>query len=506
MIKLTQMKKLFFTQTLLALTMYFLFTVNASAQCVIPITEEQPFIEDFENNGFDCWTVDMNGGAWSAVAGSQSTVAYFTYHNVGDEARLISPILDMSAVASVSFSFSFAMVGLYQNDELVVSCRTSENDEWHDLGTFSYSDYSMIYEQTYTLDDLSSTYQVSFLGRGLGGLYMMIDNIEIASAGGCIRPINLQATETTAFSALLEWSTTGHEKDWLLEVNGLTQTVDATPYLLEGLEPQTEYTFRVKANCGEGGESAWSVPMTFKTLCDVITVTNYAPYHDNFEASEDFLCWQNEIISGEDSWVIDPGYLILNNTAFFIWLGGEARLISAPLDITTVTSPVLSFNHKQPHGNYGYDSDELSVWYRTSENDDWHFLGEFTNVADNWEGASFALPEPSATYYICFKAKANDANGVYVDDVWIGHQDVSIDETPAVNASISPNPATDKVMVSANIAEGEVVVFDVSGRKTATARLHGGNSEIDMSGFAQGVYMARITSDRGTTTVRIIKE
>ena len=500
------MKKLFFTQTLIALAMFFLFTVNTSAQCVIPITNDQPYIEGFEDGGFDCWTVEYNGGAWSAVAGSQSTVAYFTYHNVGDEARLISPILDMSAVASVTFSFSFAMVGLYQNDELVVSYRASENDEWHDLGTFSYSDYSMVYEQTYTLDNLSSTYQVSFLGRGLGGLYMMVDNIEIASAGGCVRPINLQATEIRAFSALLEWSTTGNEESWVLELNGHPQTVDATPFLVEGLESQTEYTFRVKANCGEGEESEWSVPMTFKTLCDVITVTNYAPYYDNFEASEEFLCWQNEIISGEDSWVIDPGYLILNNTAFFIWLGGEARLISAPLDITSVTNPTLSFNHKQPHGNYGYDSDELSVWYRTSENDDWHLLGEFTNVADNWEGATFALPEPSATYYISFKAKANDANGVYVDDVLVGHQDVGIDETPAVNAFISPNPATDKVMISTNTANGEVEVFDVSGRKMAAASLHDGNAELDLSGFAQGVYMVRISCTEGTNVIKLVKK
>lgn len=500
------MKKLFFTQTLLALAMFFLFTVNASAQCVIPITYDQPYIEGFEDDGFDCWMVEPNGGSWTAVAGTQSTVAYFSYHNNGDEARLISPILDMSAVATVTFSFSFAMVGLYQNDELVVSYRSSENDEWHDLGTFSYSDYSMVYEQTYTLDNLSPTYQVSFLGRGLGGLYMMIDNIEIASAGGCVRPLNLQSTEITAVSALLEWSTTGNEESWIIDLNGHQQTVETVPYLMEGLEPQTEYTFCVKANCGDGEESEWSVLYTFTTLCDVITVTDYSPYYDNFEASEDFVCWHNEIISGIDGWVVDPGYLILNNTAFFIWLGGEARLISAPLDITSVTNPTLTFNHKQPHGNYGDDSDELSVWYRTSENDGWHFLGEFTNVADNWEGATFALPEPSATYYISFKAKANDANGVYVDDVLVGHQDVGVEENPTIMASISPNPATDKVVVSANVTEGEVMVFDLAGRMMTITTLQGGNAEIDLSGFDQGVYMARIISNEGNTTVKLIKE
>lgn len=479
---------------------------NSFAQCVIPITYDQPYLEDFENDGFDCWTVEFNGGNWTAVSGTESTVAYFTYHNNGDEARLISPILDMSAVASVTFSFSFVMVGLYQNDELVVSYRASEDDEWHDLGTFSYSNYSMVYEETYTLDNLTSTYQVSFLGRGLGGLYMLVDNIEIASAGGCPRPLNLQASEITAFSALLEWFSTDNQESWVIDLNGNLKTIDSNPFLMQDLEPQTDYTFRVKANCTDGGESEWSVPMTFQTLCDVITVTDYQPFFDNFEASEDFVCWDNEIVSGQDSWVIDPGYLILNNTAFFIWLGGEARLISAPLDITAVTNPVLTFNHKQPHG-YSNDADELSVWYRTSAIDDWHLLAKHTAIADEWVGEVITLPEPSDTYYISFKAKANNANGVYVDDIWVGkNTGVDVAETPNVMVNVSPNPINNRVTISANVTEGKVVVFDLSGREMVTERLHKGHVDFDLSAFAKGVYLAQITSAEGCTTVRLVKE
>ena len=199
----------------------------------------------------------------------------------------------------------------------------------------------------FTLEDLSSTFQVSFLGHSNGGYYIFIDDIEIASAGGCARPANLQVTEITTTSALLGWSVTGNEEGWTIELNGNMRTVDVQPYLMEGLQPQTEYIFRVRAKCGGGLESEWSQPMTFKTLCDVIIVNDEQPYFDDFEASEDFVCWQSEILSGDDGWVIDPGYLFPNNTAFFIWLGEEAMLVSAPLDITAVTEPVLTFNHRQ---------------------------------------------------------------------------------------------------------------------------------------------------------------
>ncbi len=40
----------------------------------------------------------------------------------------------------------------------------------------------------------------------------------------------------------------------------------------------------------------------------------------------------------------------------------------------------------------------------------------------------------------------------------------------------------------------------------ASATLHQGRVELDLSNFAQGVYMARIASKNGATTLRLIKE
>ena len=118
--------------------------------------------------------------------------------------------------------------------------------------------------------------------------------------------------------------------------------------------------------------------------CD-FTVTDDEPYFDDFEASENFVCWQTEIVSGIDDWVIEPGYLILNNTAFFIWMGGEAMLISTPLDLTAVSYPTLTFNHKQMVGlSYG---------------------------TGNWETVTVALPNPSATYQIVFNGIGHDGEG-----------------------------------------------------------------------------------------------
>ncbi len=504
----TMKNKHFQTLVLFFSLLFFSFTKNIFAQCVIPITEGQSYIEDFESGQMECWTVEATGSAtWEVMSGTASSVVAFKNANTGDEARLISPTFDLSGVGSATFSFGYAMMAMYPPyDELTVSYRTSETDSWHDLGSFSLNDWTNVYDETFDLPNISSTYQISFLGHSNGGYYIFIDEIELAGAGGCARPVNLKATEITAFSALLEWSTTGNEESWILEMNSNQRTIDTQPFLMDGLSPQTTYTFRVKAICGGGLESEWSFQMTCETLCDVITVTDDEPYCDDFEASESFMCWQNEIMSGEDGWVVDPGYLILNNTAFFIWMGGEAWLISAPLDITAVTNPTLTFKHKQPHGDYN-NVDELSVWYGTSQSDYWHLLGEYTTVYEDWETVTYALPDPSANYYIAFKAKANNANGVYVDDVRVGNsQNDAIAETTALKAVVSPNPTPDKVVVETNAINGNIVVYDLSGRKMATAMLCKGRAELDLSGFAKGIYMAQVNSTNGATTIKLVKE
>lgn len=476
------------------------------AQNVISVTDGQPYTEGFEGNGFELWTVDSTGGGlWSVLMGTQSSVASFSYTNNGDEGRLISPVLDISSVTEATLTYSYAMMGIYTNDVLEISYRSSETDTWHVLGSHSLSDFNNFYEQTYTLPDLSSTYQISFKGQGGGGIYLFVDNITVASTSSCARPINVAANDITPTSALLSWSTTGNEASWTIELNGVETVVNTQPYLMEGLTPQTDHTLRVKANCSGDSESDWSTPIIFTTMCDVFVVNDEVPYFDDFESSGNFVCWQTEIISGTDNWTVDPGYLILNNTAFFIWLGGEARLISVPLDLTAVTNPTLTFKHKQLEGASG--PDEMSVWYRTTPEGEWQWIHSFVLPTEDWETASFTLPNPSSSYQISFYAIAHNSEGVYVDDVMVGNASGDgIEEHAGIIATAYPNPSTGKITVKANMANGEALVYDIYGKQIAAASIVDGHAEFDLSDYSSGIYVVRLSGDGGNTTVKIVKE
>lgn len=482
-----------------------LFMTNQSwAQDVIPIVAGQSYYEDFESGSLNGWTVESTGnGTWAVMTGTESSVAAFQNAATGDEARLISPVFDMSGIGSATLSFGYAIMAIYNSDILSVCYRSSETDSWHEISNYTTNDWNA-HEDTFELPNISSTYQISFLGHSNGGIYIFVDNIIIAPNVVCARPMDLEANEITPFSALLQWSTTGNEEQWIIDLNDQQMTVKTQPFLMENLDPWTDYTFRVQAIC-EDGMSEWSYPMTFKTLCDVITVTDNLPYFDDFEASENFVCWQNEIVSGDGGWVVDPGYLVLNNTAFFIWLNEEAWLISTPLDIMAVTNPTLEFKHKQPYMD-GV-SEDLIVAYRKSTIDEWHIIGVYNYAINDWETISLALPDASAEYQIGFKGISHNGNGAYIDDVWVGNvQGVGVMETPVIMATATPNPATDNVIISANINLGEVVVYDLYGRQVATAPLRDGQAIVDLSGCAQGVYMAQIQDGNSVKTIRLVKE
>ena len=91
--------------------------------------------------------------------------------------------------------------------------------------------------------------------------------------------------------------------------------------------------------------------------------------------------------------------------------------------------------------------------------------------------------------------------------MWVGNYfGAGVAEQSALVAAASPTPTSDKVLVEINAVEGQVVVFDVLGKQMFTTSVVEGRAEIDLSTFAKGVYVARISSEAGTRTIKLVKE
>ena len=71
---------------------------------------------------------------------------------------------------------------------------------------------------------------------------------------------------------------------------------------------------------------------------------------------------------------------------------------------------------------------------------------------------------------------------------------------------ILKNPASSKMMLQLPKSDLKMDVFDVLGKKIVSRQLNSLTSSIDVSKWNNGVYLVRVTSDKGTHTKRFVKQ
>lgn len=84
------------------------------------------------------------------------------------------------------------------------------------------------------------------------------------------------------------------------------------------------------------------------------------------------------------------------------------------------------------------------------------------------------------------------------------------EELTADNISIYPNPATDQITINAiaGMQQADVTVTDLSGRtvRTINGASFDQNQIIDLAGLPKGMYVLRISSEKGNVTKKFVKE
>ena len=154
-----------------------------------------------------------------------------------------------------------------------------------------------------------------------------IDDIKIEDIPDCLPPTTVSVDTVTARTATLSWDNRNEEipEGWTVEYTyndtvTRTATCDTTFITLVNLVPETRYTVKVKANCSEISESAWSTPVNFNTTVTCFEPTNLT-YSDVTDNSV-ILDWTTGR-DGEEEWI-----LVLNNE--------EILVNSHPLTIDTL--------------------------------------------------------------------------------------------------------------------------------------------------------------------------
>ena len=113
-------------------------------------------------------------------------------------------------------------------------------------------------------------------------------------------------------------------------------------------------------------------------------------------------------------------------------VGYCVRLVTPVLDLSEVSTPLVSFAYAQPRkGNstLGFLCDTLSVYIRPNSTADWVLIKKYSEYQNDWSLQTLELPVAgkTATCQLAFEAKENGGYGVLLDRVRVYPQSQCLD-------------------------------------------------------------------------------
>ncbi len=181
-----------------------------------------------------------------------------------------------------------------------------------------------------------------------------------------------------------------------------------------------------------------------------------------------------------DNWIISPVITVPSNGATLEWWSGAI--------------------------DASYHNDYYSVLVSTNGTDPTNFTGQL--YAGENESGNYTQHSKSLSAYagqqinIAFRHhNCNDVYWLLIDDIKLTSGSVGVDVVNDIKTNVYPNPTDGKVYVSAEDFVS-VEVLDMNGRVVKTSN----EKSVDMSNFANGVYMFRILTANGTTNLKVVKK
>ena len=254
---------------------------------------------------------------------------------------------------------------------------------------------------------------------------------------------NVNTTNTQLrITKLTVYYTLAADTSWH-EVAGGVTTPSAT---LTNLVSNTEYSVRVRTDCGNDLVSSWT-STDFTTLCGVLV----PPYAENFDNTNGNLpdCWTSTVDTGTTNWVVTSSFHGSINSAHSgnsvaqFYQGGsgsETSLQMPTFDLTGLNKPMLKYWYTNQ--KWSYDQDVMEIYYRTSPADTWTLLATYDSNVSSWTKDSLLLPNPSATYQIKFKGISHYGYGINLDDVSIEEGPTCILPTSLAVSNMTSSEAT----------------------------------------------------------------
>ena len=378
----------------------------------------------------------------------------------GTNAIMVSPAIDLTAVTdSAELSFWIHAYGQSMGT-LDVGVSTSASGPFTSLFNYTGQIQSADTDPWVNVGARLDAYvgQVIYLQFDflIGNNYFSdigIDLLEVTSCASCSAPSNSMTSAITPTSAQFNWMENGLATQWEVEYDttgftlgtGNSMVVNTDTFLnVTTLTSQTAYDWYVRAICGPGDTSSWSLVETFLTPCPAISTF---PVVENFE--NNLACWTQSNVSGTANWIAttanqNSSVTPLNGSNLGLFYSGNynddaSYLISPALDLSGLTAPQLSFFYTQV--DWSGDQDTLGVYYKTSASGSWTYLTSYNSSVSAWTQETILLPNASSDYYVAFLGYSGYGRGVTLDSIVVEEAPACIAPTMAMANVLSTDSA-----------------------------------------------------------------
>lgn len=319
-----------------AITEYFTTKVDCSAAAL-------PYEDDF-SMGIDCWTLTNCHASTNVYEDYYGTTTFRFYYTTTPPQYLISPEFVASA-KQVQVEFDYYAYSSSYGESFKVGYSTTDKE----LASFTWGDeIKTTNTNSSNPDKFSEIFPagvkfVAIQHTSNNQYYLYIDNFKASEyeAPSCAAPTALTVSEVTAASASVAWESEAETFALQFSTDGLEfadiNGVITNPYVLNGLEEQTQYWVRVKAICDESLESEWTEAVAFTTPC----AAKAFGYTENFDGENLAACWENKDVHGMNEW---SAYENAARYATTSNIANHATLVSPWITIEAEGNPVLFFD------------------------------------------------------------------------------------------------------------------------------------------------------------------
>lgn len=154
-----------------------------------------------------------------------------------------------------------------------------------------------------------------------------------------------------------------------------------------------------------------------------------------------------------------------------------------------------------------YSAENLSVYVSTTgmnPSDFTQVLNITTDSIMSQYVVDLAAYAGQAVYVAFRHHDITDMFMVNVDDVEIlaGSAPTAIEEL-AAQVNVYPNPSSDVVFVNTDAQISTIDVINVAGQKLSSLNVNNNNAQINVNGFAAGIYFLQINTENGLITKKI---